>query len=140
LPNWVQRLILCAMNNIEEVMAPISRVRHICLTIEKLHLNLIEENKTRAQYNRKGHSTNCIENLQILSLRLLLYLCCEYLETTWVPISKVSNIHILSHLIEIYIQNHAKRVWNYHDHIANITLPTTILEEVGYYLYTLWIM
>ncbi len=79
------------MNNIEEVMALISRVGHICLTIEKLHLNLIEENKTRAQYNRKGHSTNCIENLQNLSLRLLLYLCYEYLETIWVPISKVSN-------------------------------------------------
>jgi hypothetical protein len=91
-------------------MAPISRVGHICLTIEKLNLNLIEENKTRAQYNRKGHSNNCIENLQNLSLRLLLYLCYEYLETTWVPISKVSSIHILSHLIEINTQNHAKRV------------------------------
>ncbi len=37
------------MNNIEEVMAPISRVGHTCLTIEKLHLTLIEEKKTRAQ-------------------------------------------------------------------------------------------
>jgi hypothetical protein len=66
------------MNNIEEVVAPIFRVGHICLTIEKLHLNLIEENKIRAQYNRKGHSTNCIENLQNLSLKLLFYLCYEY--------------------------------------------------------------
>jgi hypothetical protein len=32
------------MNNIEEVMAPISRVGHICLTIEKPHLTKLGHN------------------------------------------------------------------------------------------------